>query len=108
MTPRQDRLFQFLLERVGDRVQPSIQEMAAHLGVTSRAGVHRLLKQLRELGRVEKLPQAERCWRAVPVNPLAGYSLQELEAELVRRGYQRDGRTLVPGIIVQVKQRRLQ
>lgn len=107
MTPQQDKLFKFLLERVGDDVQPSIQEMADHLGVRGRASVHRLLQQLRDLGRVEKLPQAERCWRAVPVNPLKGYSLQQLEDELIGRGYVRDGRMLVPGLKVQVKERRL-
>lgn len=85
MTPQQDKLYQFMLERVGDRVQPSIGEMADHLGVKGRAGVHRLLQQLLAIRRVEKLPQAERCWRAIPINPLEPYSGDQLIAELERR-----------------------
>lgn len=92
MTPQQDLLFRFLLEHVGDRVQPSLDKMAEHMGVKHRASVHRLLHHLLEAGMVEKLPQAQRCWRAVPVNPLAVYRDEDLAEELRNRRLDRNGR----------------
>lgn len=93
MTKTQNRLYTFLLRTAGENVQPSIAEMALHLAgecSTSPPSIHRMLLALEKEGLVERLPLLQRCWRAIVKNPLAAVSLQDLEAELRRRGYQID------------------
>jgi SOS-response transcriptional repressor LexA len=87
VTPQQKQLLDYLRTFGADDVQPSISEMSAHLGLTGRSSVHRMLQLLKAEGLVEKLAGGERCWRAVPVDPFKGQSDQALADELRRRGY---------------------
>lgn len=61
MTPRQSDLMRFLRARAmaGD-VSPSFDEMARHLGISSKSGVHRLLTELGALGKINRTPNIAR------------------------------------------------
>ncbi|WP_395021569.1 LexA family protein [Dongia sp.] len=66
MTPQQHRLLQFLYEREAqDLPAPSLQEMAAALGLKSKSGVHRLLAGLEERGHVRRTPLRRRSVQVV-------------------------------------------
>lgn len=86
MTNGEKRVYDLLLRHVGDDVQPSIGELAAQLEI-ARSGVHRFLNKLLAQGRVEKLGGGERCWKAIPKDPLRHVSSLDLKTELQRRGY---------------------
>lgn len=96
MTPRQKQLLDFLRARVGDDIQPSLAEMAEHLGTPTRSAVHRLLLMLETEGLVKKTGGGARCWRAVPPDPFAGMTDEALAAELRRRGYTLEAHKTLP------------
>jgi repressor LexA len=45
------------------RTMPSVEELRLALGFGSKTGVHRLLRQLEERGRIARLPQRARAIR---------------------------------------------
>lgn len=87
MTPQQKNLLDFMRGHARSDVQPSISEMCEHLGVRSRASVHRMLVALERQGMVGRTSEGERCWRALPADPFKGFKDQQLADELRRRGY---------------------
>lgn len=61
MTRRQALLLDFLRERtLAGQPAPSFNEMAAHLGMTSKGGVARLVGALVQRGFVKRLPHQSR------------------------------------------------
>ncbi len=101
MTPRQKQLLDFLRARTGDEIQPSLAEMAEHLGAAARSAVHRLLLMLESEGLVKKTGDGARCWRAVELDPFAGFSDQDLVKELATRGYTGEISRVVSGTEIQ-------
>jgi len=85
LTQEQARLFEFIRCRIvqGNGVAPSYEEMRAHLGLTSKGGVHRLLSALEERGRIRRL--ANRARAIEIVQPLASFTTEQLRAEIARR-----------------------
>lgn len=85
LTAKQDRLLRFIeasLEH--SRVAPSFEAMKAHLGISSKSGVHRLLSSLEERGYITRVPNRA---RAITLgSPLATVPAFALMAELRRRG----------------------
>ncbi len=62
LTPRQATLLAFLeSEAAAGRPSPSFQEMADHLGLRSKAGIHRLVTGLEERGHLVRLPHRARA-----------------------------------------------
>lgn len=62
LTAKQQELLKFIAERVADTgVPPSFDEMAAHVGLASKAGVHRLVTALEERGRIRRMPNHARA-----------------------------------------------
>jgi SOS-response transcriptional repressor LexA len=71
-TPKQHRLLQFLCERESQRLPaPSLDEMAAAVGLQARSGAHRLVVGLEERGLVRRMAARKRSvqviYRAHPV-----------------------------------------
>ncbi|WP_409566257.1 LexA family protein [Methylobacterium sp. J-070] len=62
LTGRQARLLAFIVaEAEAGRPPPSFSEMAAHMGLHSKSGIHRLLTALEERGHVVRLPHRTRA-----------------------------------------------
>jgi repressor LexA len=64
---------------------PSFEEMKAGLGLKSKSGVHRLLTALIERGHLRRMEYRARAIEIVDHNPLSHFSIEELQAEIVRR-----------------------
>ena len=72
VTPKQHRLLQFLSEREALGLpRPSLDEMAAAVGLKAKSGAHRLVKSLKERGYVQRIGGRKRSvhviYRAHPV-----------------------------------------
>lgn len=67
MTPSQRDTLAFItgyIARTGG-VPPTYDEIAAHLGLKSKSGIHRLIAGLVERGHIEKRPHLKRCIRVI-------------------------------------------
>lgn len=63
LTPTQQRLLTFLKHEIGTTgVAPSFVEMASHMGLASKSGVHRILAKLEMRGRITRV---KNCRRAI-------------------------------------------
>lgn len=65
LTARQLETLDFIksyIER--NRIAPSFEEIADHLGLKSKSGVHRIIAALEQRGRILKIPS---CARAIKV-----------------------------------------
>lgn len=86
LTQQMANLYQFLCDRHDDTVGPSYEEMAGHLGLSSKSNVNRLLVSLRKRGMVQWTPGVARSVRPVRRDTFAGVSSAAMIAELKRRG----------------------
>lgn len=103
LTRKQNELLNYIeLVIATEGTSPSFEEMKEALGLKSKSGVHRLVSALEERGYIRRLTNRARALevvagrrdetagkrpilRAEPVNPLAGFSLHQLQAEIERR-----------------------
>jgi len=102
LTRKQNELLNYIeLVIATDGTSPSFEEMKAALGLKSKSGVHRLVTALVERGFICRLTNRARELEVVagrrdeaagrriltvePSNPLAGFSLTQLQAEIARR-----------------------
>lgn len=69
-----------------DGVSPSFEEMCDELGVASKSGIHRLLKQLEDRGHISRPYHRARAIQILSDNPFDGIPTSALLDELVRRG----------------------
>lgn len=85
LTAKQDRLLRFIESSLEhSRVAPSFEAMKAHLGISSKSGVHRLLGSLEERGYIKRTKNRA---RAIALgSPLSGVPAYVLMAELRSRG----------------------
>lgn len=65
---------------------PSYSEIGAHVGVTSKGRVHKIISDLVERGHVRRAKYRSRALEVISPQPLAAYSSADLIAELDRRG----------------------
>jgi SOS-response transcriptional repressor LexA len=62
LTPRQYELLHFIRSYMADNgIAPSLQEMADHLELRSKSGVHRMITEMEERGVIERLHGAEKA-----------------------------------------------
>lgn len=62
LTPNQNRLLAFITAEVeAGRSPPTFDEMAAHMGLASKSGIHRLISALEERGHVRRLRNRARA-----------------------------------------------
>ena len=102
LTRKQNELLNYIeLVIATEGTSPSFEEMKAALGLKSKSGVHRLIAALEERGFIRRMAHRARALEIVagrrdeaagrriltvePTNPLAGFSLTQLQAELSRR-----------------------
>jgi repressor LexA len=92
MTPQQDRLYSWLLDRADNPVAPTFEEMRKAMGYKSKSGIARILDSLHEQGRIERRPNRAQSVRAIRRDGLGQAKTFELIAELKRRGEWPDAR----------------
>ena len=64
ITARQKSVLDFIVAYQQERhMAPSVREIAAHLGLQSPGGIHRILNVLKEKGLLLSDPGKNRCWR---------------------------------------------
>jgi repressor LexA len=64
LTPRQSSVLNFIIEYQSEHaIAPSVREIAAHLGLRSPGGIHRVLNVLREKGYIKAEGAKKRTWR---------------------------------------------
>ena len=64
LTPRQLSVLNFIIEYQSlHAIAPTVREIAAHLGLRSPGGIHRVLNILRERGYIESEGSKKRTWR---------------------------------------------
>lgn len=103
LTRKQNELLNYIeLVIATEGTSPSFEEMKAALNLKSKSGVHRLIGGLEERGFIRRMPNRARALEVVagrrdetagkrpiltvePINPLAGFSLHQLQAEIARR-----------------------
>lgn len=63
MTPHQRDLLRFIQSYIAyhDGVAPTFTEMMQHMAVTSKSGIHRILKALEERGYISRIPHRQRA-----------------------------------------------
>lgn len=86
MTPQQNRLYEWLLERIDDPVGPTFEQMRLAMGLKSKSGVARILNGLQERGYVTRQGNRQASVRALRRDSLDGVSTARLVQELQRRG----------------------
>lgn len=86
MTPVQNKLYQYLLERIDNPISPTFAEIAVHMGHGSKSTVSRVIDDLIDQGLVEKRVGKARSLRALRISTLDGVTTQAMIAELKRRG----------------------
>jgi SOS-response transcriptional repressor LexA len=86
MTPQQAKLYGYLLDRIDEPVAPNFVEMQAFMGMSSKAGVARVLDALVEQGRAFRIANRARSVRAIRPSPCDGIPSAVMIAELKRRG----------------------
>lgn len=102
LTRKQNELLNYIeLVIATEGTSPSFEEMKEALGLKSKSGVHRLITALMERGFIRRIPNRARALEIVagrrdeaagrriltvePINPLAGFTLHQLQAEIARR-----------------------
>lgn len=80
MTSQQSKAFALIREANQHGTAPSFEELREHLGIASKAGVHRIVCALEERGAIRRMPGRVRALEAVEVGPLDGRSTAELLA----------------------------
>ena len=88
MTPMQERCLAAIRSGIqSNGVAPRYEDIAAALGLASKAGVHRLVTALIERGHLTKMPGRNRSLALVlpAKSPLAAFTVAELQAEIGRR-----------------------
>jgi len=102
LTRKQNDLLNYIETVIAsDGVSPSFEEMKFAMNLKSKSGVHRLISALEERGFIRRLPNRARALEVVagrrdeaagrkilsaaPINPLAGFTVNQLQAELSRR-----------------------
>lgn len=87
LTQAQSELLHFLKAYIAETggIAPSYDEMREQVGLSSKSGVHRLIKALEERGHIRRRPNRARCIEIVEQGALDGFSTLELMAELARR-----------------------
>jgi repressor LexA len=64
LTPRQKSVLDFIIShQQKHQMAPTVREIAAHLGLSSPAGIHRILNLLKEKGYVNAESGKKRSWR---------------------------------------------
>ena len=64
LTPRQKSVLEFIVAFQQQRhMAPTVREIAAHLGLQSPGGIHRILSLLKEKGHILAEPGKKRAWR---------------------------------------------
>jgi len=99
VTPAQHRLLQFLREReLLDLPAPSMDEMAAALGLKSKSGAHRLVAGLEERGHIRRIGRRRRSVQVVhPAHPVADQLREALVAAVAALP---EGSRLTPGEVL--------
>lgn len=64
LTPRQNSVLNYIIEyQTEHAISPSVREIAAHLGLRSPGGIHRVLNILKEKGYIRAEGAKKRAWR---------------------------------------------
>lgn len=86
MTRKQAELLSYIeTYMMAERVAPSFEEMKVALGLKSKSGVARLISALEERGLIRRLVNRARSLEVTQDNPLAVFTVEQLQAELDRR-----------------------
>ena len=86
MTRKQAELLSYIeTYMMAERVAPSFEEMKVALGLKSKSGVARLISALEERGLIRRLASRARSLEVTQDNPLAVFTVEQLQAELDRR-----------------------
>ena len=65
ITPIQQRIYEFLVERAKDNMTPSVREIGAAVGLRSTSSVQANLDALEAAGYIQRPPMLKRCIRIV-------------------------------------------
>ena len=65
ITPIQQRIYEFLLERAKDNMTPSVREIGAAVGLRSTSSVQATLDALEAAGYIQRPPMLKRCIKIV-------------------------------------------
>jgi SOS-response transcriptional repressor LexA len=88
MTRKQAELLSYIeTYMMAERVAPSFEEMKVALGLKSKSGVARLISALEERGLIRRLANRARSLEVTQDNPLAVFTVEQLQAELDRRAH---------------------
>lgn len=61
LTAHQKRVLEYLAEFIAKNgIAPTYDQIAAHLGLASKSGVHRVITELEERGAIQRLPNRAR------------------------------------------------
>ena len=91
LTESQSKLLDFIkvFGRENPNRAPTLNQMAVHMGLASKSGVHRKLRELEERGFIRRQKFKANAIEVVdpeaPKSNLVGYSSQELIEELMAR-----------------------
>jgi repressor LexA len=85
MTARQSELLDFLKAEAVKGKTPSFTEMKDHMGLASKAGIHRIITALEERGCIRRMTNRARAIEVVNANALAAFTDAQLRGELSRR-----------------------
>ena len=76
LTPRQQSVLAFITDFQREfAIAPTVREIAAHLGLSSPGGIHRILNILKERGYLDSDAAKMRSWRSVKPLPGGGIPL---------------------------------
>lgn len=76
LTPRQRSVLAFITDFQREfAIAPTVREIAAHLGLKSPGGIHRILNVLKERGYLDSQASKMRSWRSVKPLPGGGIPL---------------------------------
>ena len=88
MTRKQAELLSYIeTYMMAERVAPSFEEMKVALGLKSKSGVARLISALEGRGLIRRLASRARSLEVTQDNPLAVFTVEQLQAELDRRAH---------------------
>ena len=76
LTPRQQSVLAFISDYQREfAIAPTVREIAAHLGLKSPGGIHRILNVLKSRGYLASETAKKRAWRSVKPLPGGGIAL---------------------------------
>jgi SOS-response transcriptional repressor LexA len=86
MTPRQLQALDFITEyHAMHRVGPTLQEIADHLGLSSKSGAHRIVEALLYASRLRRTGDRNRGFEPMGTLTMAAATTAQLRAEIARR-----------------------